>query len=156
MRHLYVKRLGLARSAHDVFAWHERPDSLQKLIPPRDPVRVVDHRPGKQGAIGDGARVVLELGRWPLRKRWVAVHEGFIPDRQFIDVQVHGPFAFWRHTHSIIPSADGACVLEDRVEYELPMGALGEAVARGLVRGKIKELFAWRHRVTFQSLILDH
>ncbi len=155
MRHIFTKQLRLPRSAHDVFAWHEQPESLTKLIPPGDPVRVTDHRPGKQGPLGDGARVVLELGRRPLRMRWVAVHEGFIPDRRFIDVQVHGPFAFWRHTHSITPAGDAACVLEDHVEYELPLGVLGDSVAHRFVRAKIEHMFEWRHQVTFRSLILD-
>ena len=94
------------------------------------------------------------MGRWPIRKRWVAVHEGYISDRQFIDVQVHGPFAFWRHTHSITPLSEDACVLQDHVEYELPMGGLGDALGHGMVRAKLKRMFAWRHKVTSDSLIL--
>ena len=50
MRHLFVKRLELVRSAHDVFAWHEQPDSLRKLIPPGEPVRVGGSPAGQAGS----------------------------------------------------------------------------------------------------------
>ena len=152
MRHSFVKSISLPRSAHEVFAWHEEPDALEKLIPPGDPVKVIERVPGTQGPIGDGARVTLLVGVWPLRIRWIAVHEGYIRDRQFIDVQVHGPFACWRHTHTIVPTGEGTSVLTDHVEYSLPLAFLGDAVAHRFVRSRIERMFSWRHRVTVSEL----
>ncbi|WP_180538674.1 SRPBCC family protein [Nevskia soli] len=151
-KHLYVTRLLIPRSAEEAFRWHEQPGALEKLIPPGEPVRVVEHRPGLQSPIGDGACVVLEIGHRPLVIRWVAIHEGYIAGRQFIDVQKTGPFAFWRHLHSFIPEGRDACTMEDHVEYALPMGVLGDAVAHARVRAQIVKMFAWRHRVTFDEL----
>jgi ligand-binding SRPBCC domain-containing protein len=152
-RHVFVKRLHLPRSAEEVFAWHERPETLNLLIPPGDPVKVVGRQPGEQGPVGDGAKVVLEVGRWPARMHWVARHEAYVPGRQFVDIQEHGPFRYWKHTHRMIPDDGRGCVLEDRVEYELPLGALGDAVAHERVRNEIERLFAWRHRATFDALV---
>ena len=152
MNRIFEKTLELPCSAAEAFAWHERPDALTKLIPPGDPVRVADHQPGLQGAIGDGARVVLAIGTWPFRMRWIAVHEGYHAGRQFVDVQVHGPFAFWRHTHSFEPTGSRSCVLRDHVEYRLPLGFLGDAVAHAFVQKKIEGMFAWRHKVTAREL----
>ncbi len=152
-RHQFIKRLALPRSAADVFAWHEQPGALIKLIPPGDPVQLVEHTPGKQGPIGDGARVVLALGAAPFQLRWVAVHEGYIPQRQFIDVQVKGPFAFWRHTHRFSETGEQSCILEDHVEYQLPFGALGDMAAHRGVRARVERMFAWRHRATFDALV---
>lgn len=147
-KHLFVKRLFLPRSADTVFAWHELPETFERLIPAGDPVRIVERSPGLQSPIGDGARVVLSLGHSPLTIRWVARHEGFIRGRQFIDVQEHGPFKFWRHLHSFLPEGDCGSTMEDHVEYALPFGWLGETVAHDRVRDEITRIFAWRHRVT--------
>ena len=35
----------------------------------------------------------------------------------------------------------------DRVEYELPLGALGELAHRLVVRAKIEDIFTYRERV---------
>jgi uncharacterized protein len=153
IRHLFVKKLQLPRPAHEVFAWHEEPGALEKLVPPTDPMRIAEHTAGLQGPLGDGARLVLELGRGPFKLRWVAEHEGYIKDRQFVDVQTHGPFAFWRHTHLFTPRGERASVLEDRVEYALPLHMVGDLVAHDMVRAKISRMFEWRHRATFDALV---
>ena len=152
MRHVFEKSLSLPCSAAQAFAWHERPDALGELIPPNDPVRVIEHQPGKQGSIGDGARVVLAIGKWPFQIRWVAVHEGYVAGQQFVDKQVRGPFAFWRHTHSFEATGERSCMLKDHVEYRLPLGLFGSILAHGLVRKKIERMFVWRHAVTAREL----
>ncbi len=150
--HTFTQSLRLPRSAHEVFAWHEQPGTLAKLISPGDPVRVVEHQAGRQGPLGDGARVILRIGYWPLVIHWVAIHEGYEPGRQFIDVQVRGPFAFWRHTHTITGEGSDAALLTDHVEYALPLGKVGNAVAHRAVRVRIEKMFEWRHKVTADEL----
>lgn len=144
MRRIFERKLQIPASAAQVFAWHERPDALQKLIPPGDPVRVLEHK----GGIEDGARVVLRVGPFPFSIKWVAVHKDYVVGRQFRDVQVKGPFAFWEHTHTVVPDGDNACTLIDHVEYDLPLGLLGR-IADPLIRRKLNAMFDWRHRVTY-------
>lgn len=146
MRHVFEKQSRIAASAAQVFAWHERPDALQKLIPPGQPVKIVEHT----GGIGNGARVELKMGFWPIQLKWVARHGNFKAGRSFEDVQEIGPFASWKHTHTVSPEGDHACVLKDHVEYELPFGNVGE-LAAGFVRKKLEATFAYRHRVTIQE-----
>ncbi len=143
MKHLFTKESRIEAPAAVVFAWHERPDALERLIPPGDPVRVVEHT----GGIRDGARVVIEMGYPPLTVRWVALHEGYVAGRQFRDVQVKGPFAFWRHTHSFLEIGPETCLLRDEVEYALPLSPFSE-IAAPLVRRKLVSTFAYRHAET--------
>jgi ligand-binding SRPBCC domain-containing protein len=143
---IFEKRTRIPAPARQVFAWHEGPDALRSLIPPRDPVRVVR----QSGGVRDGAEVVLALGFGPLSIYWVACHKNYLAGRQFTDVQKKGPFHFWEHTHTILPDGPDACILIDHVEYELPFGFLGR-FALPLVRRKLKEMFAWRHQVTFEA-----
>ena len=143
MREIFEMRSRIPAPAATVFGWHEKPEALQSLIPPGDPVKLVS----ATGGIRDGAQVVLAIGYWPLQLHWVALHKDFQPGRQFTDVQVKGPFHLWEHTHSVLPDGPDACFLVDHVEYELPFGALGR-LALPLVRRKLKAMFDWRHGVT--------
>src|ERR1019366_9192901 len=95
------------------------------LIPPGDPVRVLE----AEGGIRDGGRVVRQVGVFPFRMKWVALHRDYIAGRQFRDEQVQGPFRRWVHTHSVIEDGPDSCWLVDHVEYELPLGTLADFLA---------------------------
>jgi ligand-binding SRPBCC domain-containing protein len=141
---LYVRRSRIAAPAADVYAWHALPDALEQLTPPGDHIEVVE----RTGGIERGARVVLRFGRWPFRMRWVAVHQDHEEGHYFSDIQVSGPFAYWKHTHTFDPEGSAACILEDKVEYALPYGFLGRWVAGSFVRRKLERMFKHRHAVT--------
>jgi len=127
-----------------VYAWHALSDALEQLTPPGEHVEVLE----KTGGIERGARVVLRFGRWPFRRRWVAEHQDFEVGHYFSDVQVAGPFAYWKHTHTFEPEGPAACTLEDKVEYTVPFGFLGRWFAGKFVRRKLEKLFKHRHEVT--------
>lgn len=141
---LFVRRSHIDAPAAAVFRWHARPGAFERLTPPWESVRVIE----RQGGIEDGARLVLRLGRGPFGPRWVAEHRDYVEGEQFRDVQIAGPFARWTHTHRVEPDGDAACWLEDRIEYALPFGALGAALAGGFTRRKLARMFRYRHAVT--------
>ncbi len=118
--------------------------TLKRLTPPGEHIEVIE----RTGGIERGARVVLRFGRWPFRRRWVAEHQDFEEGRYFSDVQVSGPFAYWKHTHTFEPDGPDACTLEDKVEYALPFGPVGRWVAGRYVRHTLEKMFEHRHTVT--------
>ena len=67
------------------------------------------------------------------------------------DLQLAGPFRYWKHVHRMIPQGPQASVLEDAIEYQLPLGTIGWLVGRLFVQRKLKRLFAFRHAVTRQA-----
>jgi ligand-binding SRPBCC domain-containing protein len=140
----FIRRSRIEASAAEVYAWHALPDALEKLTPPGEHMKVIE----RTGGLERGARVVIEFGRWPFRRRWVAEHGDFEPGRYFSDVQVSGPFAYWKHTHTFEQDGPCACYLEDRVEYAVPFGVVGRWLGGGYARRKIAQLFAYRHEVT--------
>lgn len=144
----FVRRTRIDASAEEVYAWHASPHALERLTPPGEHMRVIE----KTGGLERGARVVIEFGRWPFRRRWIAKHQDCEPGRYFSDVQVSGPFAYWRHEHSFEPDGPSACFLEDRVEYALPFGVAGRWLGGRYARRKIAQLFAYRHEVTAREL----
>jgi ligand-binding SRPBCC domain-containing protein len=145
---LLVHRSRIKAPAAEVYTWHALPHALERLTPPGEHVEVVE----RTGGIERGGRVVLRFGRWPFRLRWVAEHQDFEEGRYFSDVQVSGPFARWKHTHTFEPDGPDACILEDRVEYALPFGSIGRWFAGRFVRRKIEKLFEYRHSVTAREI----
>ncbi len=146
-RQTFVRRSRIEVSADEVYRWHARLGALERLNPPWTHA-VVESRSG--GIEDEGARVVLHVG--PLRQRWVAEHTGAVRGREFHDRQVEGPFALWEHTHRMQPEGDAACTLEDRIEYALPAGRVGDLVGGRSIRAMLTSLFAYRHRLTADDL----
>lgn len=142
----FTYETALPHSASEVYAWHARPGAFQRLAPPWQPMTLLE----QSGGIADGARTVFDLHMGPLRIRWEARHEGHVPQREFTDVQVRGPFRRWRHTHRFLPRGDHACVLQDHVDYEAPWGLDG--LMSGRLRGMLERLFRFRHQRTRADL----
>lgn len=143
----YVRRVTLPVPASEAFAWHEREGALERLSPPWERVRVLE----KHGTIHDGDRVVLTVAG-AMGKRIEHVHRDFVPGRSFRDEQVRGLFATFSHTHEVTPDGPDACVMEDRIEYALPMGALGRALGGGMVQRRLDRMFTYRHETLRRDL----
>ena len=125
-----------------VFAFHERPDALQLLIPPHQPAKLIERTPN---GIQAGARVVIGL---PLGLRWVAIHTQYVPGKLFVDLQQSGPFHFWEHRHIFEPLSPTRSRLTDSVRFSLhPFGWLDFALG-WLVRIQLRSMFRFRHAVT--------
>ena len=146
---IFVRRSRIEAPAAEVYAWHALPNALERLTPPWEHVRIIK----RTGGIERGGRAIMQFGRWPFRRRWVAEHQGNEVGRYFSDFQVTGPFAFWRHTHTFQPDGPDACFLEDRVEYVLPYGFIGRWLAGNYVRKKLSKLFEYRHEVTTREVV---
>jgi uncharacterized protein (TIGR01777 family) len=138
-------------SAAELFAWHTREGAFERLAVPWEPLRVV----ARAGGIRDGGRVVVELSIAGMPVRWEAQHFGYEEGRVFRDRQVSGPFAFWEHTHEVLPGEgpDAAAVLRDRIEYEMPAGRLGDVLGGDAVTRRLLHMFSFRHRQLRRDLV---
>lgn len=144
---IFEKRSRIAAPPERVFAFHERPDALERLTPAWAAVRVLEKTPG----IKVGARAVLEMAIGPVKQRWVAEHTKYEEGRMFEDRQVSGPFARWVHTHTFEPDGEGGSWLIDRIDYELPLGLLGRIFGGAFARRRMEQLFEYRHQVTREA-----
>jgi ligand-binding SRPBCC domain-containing protein len=66
--------------------------------------------------------------------------------KSFIDFQKKGPYKLWHHHHEFIPNENGV-LMKDTVDYELPMGFLGEIAHPVFVKKKLKHIFDYRYAV---------
>ena len=144
----FIRRIRLGVPAEDAYRWHSNCGAFERLNPPWERVEVV----GRSGGLENGSTVDLRVMLGPLPLRWTARHANVIPGRQFQDTQERGPFAKWEHTHRFEPDGPHACVLEDRVDYALPLGALGRIFGGAMVRSRLEKMFTYRHHVTQMDL----
>jgi uncharacterized protein (TIGR01777 family) len=140
----FVRRSRISAPAEAVYRWHARPGALERLSPPWESVTIEE----RTGGIEEGSRVLLRVGVGPVSARWVAVHRDHVPGVQFCDQQVQGPFARWIHTHRFRPDGPDASILEDDIEYALPLEPLAGLIGGPMVDRKLRRLFAYRHAVT--------
>lgn len=141
---IFVKESLIHAPPERVFAFHELPDALKRLMPPWEKARVIKQVEN----LRVGSTAVIEtriLGLIPVN--WVARHTRYDPPRMFEDVQDQGPFRSWRHRHLVEPHAEGA-ILRDEIEYEPPFGFLGKFVAPLIIVPRLVRVFEHRHRVT--------
>ena len=132
----------------DVFRWHARPGAFERLVPPWDEVTVRSRR----GTIVDGDTLEMAIRQGPFTVTWRAHHEGYVQDRQFVDVQASGPFASWRHVHRFVPVGPTRSVLHDEVDFHLPLHPVSQWIAGRAVAGRLDRMFAFRHRRTQADL----
>ena len=143
-RRTFAKESIIRAAPARVFAFHELPDALARLTPPWESSRVV--QAAKISEVGSEAIIETRILRL-IPARWVARHTVYDPPRMFEDVQVSGPFRFWRHRHLVEPHADGS-ILRDEIEYEPPFSFIGQLAAPFLIIPRLEKLFAYRHAAT--------
>ncbi|HSI89188.1 MAG TPA: SRPBCC family protein [Pyrinomonadaceae bacterium] len=140
----FEKESVIRASPERVFAFHELPDAIERLIPPWENARIVQ----RADISVIGSRAVIEQRLFGIvPSRWVAEHTAYDPPRMFEDVQLEGPFSSWRHRHKVEPHPQGA-VLRDEIEFEPPLGPFGSLAAPVFILPKIRKMFEYRHRVT--------
>lgn len=66
--------------------------------------------------------------------------------KNFIDFQNKGPYKIWHHYHEFIENEEGV-LMKDVVDYELPLGFLGEIAHKLFVKKKIESIFDYRKEV---------
>jgi len=136
----YKQSTELPFPTQTVFAWHMRPGALERLTPPFEDVRVVD----RTGTIQDNGTVTLAVKKAGMRVRWKLRHAEFEQDRLFAEEQVSGPFGRWKHWHRFEPAGSAGCRVSDEVQWEPPLGAIGQMMAGGAAERELERLFAFR------------
>jgi ligand-binding SRPBCC domain-containing protein len=81
-----------------------------------------------------------------IRTNWVTEIKEVKENEFFIDEQLKGPYALWRHKHSFIPHEKGT-LMKDEVEYVMPFSSIGEMAHRWHVKKKLDFIFDYREKV---------
>jgi len=160
-----------------LFAYHNSPGALQRLIPPWESVELES----SDYSLEPGSKVVLKMKLGPFALRWVAVHGDFDPPNRFEDRQQSGPFAYWHHRHLFCEGSESevddslgnesseprsglklagenrqqpVATLVDSIDYRLPLGKIGDFFGRRSIQRQLAAMFRYRHQVTKDDLML--
>ncbi len=80
-----------------------------------------------------------------IKTKWVTEITHVKEKEYFVDEQRFGPYSLWHHKH-FIKELEKGVIVEDLVDYKLPLGFLGQMVHPWLVRPKLEEIFGYREK----------
>jgi ligand-binding SRPBCC domain-containing protein len=125
----------------EAFSFFAKPENLEEITPPFLRFRIVH----AESPLHAGALIEYKLRVRGLPMRWVSEITEWQPPYQFVDTQLRGPYALWRHQHTFAAERGGTRIT-DNVEYALPFGFLGQIVHTLLVRKDVERIFDYRRR----------
>ena len=126
----------VAAPVDKAFAFFADATNLQRLTPAWLNFEIVTPTPIAMRA---GAIIDYRLRLYGLPIPWQTRIEIWEPGVRFVDLQVAGPYRWWRHEHRFEPSGDGTRVI-DHVEY-LPRVRM---LSGRIVRRDVERIFAFR------------
>lgn len=164
MRHVFETEQWLPFPRELVFAFFANPQNLPPLMPHWQKARIdevtwqpppprPEGTPALPGvAAGDGTSLLITaraVPGLPLRGDWLARIEDFRWNEGFCDVQLEGPFAYWRHCHTVSEAVSAKGVsgtrVHDQVTFELPAASLTDLGASA-AKAALGATFAYRQR----------
>lgn len=144
----FLRTCKLPASAEDAYRWHMRDGAFWRLAPPWEDMEFV----GGNSILEDGAVMTFKVKQGPIQIEWRALHKEFIEGREFTDIQEKGPFASWKHRHRMTDTRGGGSVLEDMIDYSLPLPLAINPIATWMVHEKLERMFDYRHAIMQQDL----
>jgi ligand-binding SRPBCC domain-containing protein len=134
----FTSKFIVKASLKKVSAFHSSTSALKKLTPPPMIIQLHTFEPLANGSI---AKFTLWFGPMPLH--WLAKHEN-VTENGFIDVQIEGPMAFWRHEHTFEVIDENQTRVIDSVQYQYPKGLQGWLIRLLFSRIGLRFLFYYR------------
>ena len=122
-----------------VFEYFSNPANLEGITQPKYGLKILTPQPV---AMRRGTTIEYRLRVWGAALRWKSLIAEWKPGVEFVDYQLRGPYALWRHRHRFSEEEDGVRV-DDLVEYSLPLAPLS-GLALPLVRTDLANMFSYR------------
>lgn len=138
--------------------FQDTPSLLPQLTPPKQQLVIQKIEPFPQQV---GTDIVMTVNSPIGRVNWVARLVEIVPphptltgiEARFVDLQVRGPFCFWRHTHEFEALSDQSTRMTDHVEYHFGWGPIGWLADRTLIRKMLHDLFDYRQQVLDRMIL---
>ena len=97
------------------------------------------------GTMHLGDAVTWRARHFGIRFRMTSAITAYDRPRLFVDEQVRGPFASWRHEHRFEATPSGGTRMLDVVEFRSPGGPVGDLVDRFLLSAYMAKLIRQRN-----------
>lgn len=142
MMHVLEREQFLPIALEEAWSFFSSPKNLAVITPPE--MGFVIRQPFDDRAMYSGQRIrytVKPVFGVPLT--WITRIDTVEAPHRFVDTQQKGPYKRWWHMHTF-EAVPGGVMMRDRVEYELPLGPLGDMAHRIFVKRRLQDIFAFR------------
>ena len=139
-RHLLERTQLLPLEITTVFSFFQDPHNLALITPPWLNFRV---KRLSDASVEQGTRIEYVIKWFGLPMNWESLIDRYEPDVCFADRMLKGPYRSWYHLHSFEP-VSGGVEMNDRVEYEMPLGLFGDVAHFMMVKRQLRAIFDYR------------
>ncbi len=127
-------------------AWDffSNPKNLKKITPEEMSFEIIS---GAEKSIYPGQ--IIQYNVSPIlgiKLRWVTEITHVIDNKYFVDEQRFGPYSLWHHKH-FFKEIKGGILMEDVVDYKIPLGWLGQLAHFIFVKNRLKKIFKFRENM---------
>ena len=131
-----------------MFRFFSNAENLERITPPELGFHIVTPR---LIDIKKGTLIDYKLSMHGIPFGWRTEITHWEPPFEFIDMQLSGPYKQWIHLHRFIETEPGRTLMEDEVQYRLPLEPLGD-IAQFFVERQLKYIFDFRRTVVEEIL----
>ena len=145
MRYQLQRTQQLSADLDTVWNFFSSPFNLSRITPKEMNFVVLNDI--KEGSIFEGMLIDYKVS--PLLgipMKWTTLITQVQEKISFTDFQQSGPYKLWNHFHEFIPNEKGV-LIKDTVDYELPLGFLGDMMHTWMVNRKLNHIFNYRQQV---------
>ncbi|NHF60254.1 SRPBCC family protein [Flavobacteriaceae bacterium TP-CH-4] len=94
----------------------------------------------------EGQIIQYKVSPFPgFKTKWVSEITSVKEGEYFVDKQLFGPYSLWHHKH-FIREITGGVVMEDVIDYKIPLGILGRIAHPIIVKKQLKQIFSFREQ----------
>ncbi|MDZ7331762.1 MAG: SRPBCC family protein [candidate division KSB1 bacterium] len=126
----------------DIFPFFANAENLDRVTPPWLKFEILTPLPIEM-KIGTIVDYRLQLHGIPIR--WRSKITEWNPPLKFTDVQIKGPYRFWKHEHLFIAEGNQTR-MTDRVQYAIPGWIFAPLIHLLLVQPDLEKIFRYRER----------
>lgn len=140
---LYFNEIWVPEKIENVFSFFADEKNLEKITPNYLNFKVLAKT---SDSIQKGTTIDYRLQLHGLSLHWKTLIESFEKNNNFTDIQIQGPYSFWKHFHEF-EEFSGGTIIRDKVLYKLPLGKLGSIITGRFVNYDIKKIFDYRKKI---------